>query len=106
MQEHHLPQPDFIKLGTQGSELDILRGAVATLKNTKLIVVELSLVKYNDKSPLMRELLDYLDQNYFIPIGVTEIHKRKKVLVQLDIAFLNSNEFKFIYKENSFLTLS
>lgn len=101
IQEHRLPQPDFIKLDTQGAELDILKGSKKALELTKLLVIELPVVVYNEKSPTMSEVLDYLDQANFIPIGITEIHIRKKVLVQVDIAFINNREFELIFNTHN-----
>lgn len=101
IQEHRLPQPDFIKLDTQGAELDILKGSKRALELTKLLVIELPVVVYNEKSPTMSEVLDYLDQANFIPIGITEIHIRKKVLIQVDIAFINNREFELIFNTHN-----
>ena len=35
-----IPKPNFIKIDTQGSEIDILKGAKLTLKNCKFILLE------------------------------------------------------------------
>jgi FkbM family methyltransferase len=38
--EHSLPTPHFIKIDTQGSEIDILKGATETIKNVNYIQLE------------------------------------------------------------------
>lgn len=37
IRENNLPNPDFLKLDTQGSDLDILKGATRALKETKFL---------------------------------------------------------------------
>ena len=38
---------DFVKIDTQGSELDVLRGGEAVLRQADYILIEISLVNYN-----------------------------------------------------------
>jgi hypothetical protein len=51
---------DFIKIDTQGSEIDILKGAKNSLKNTKCILLEVSYKPYNEKAPLEHEVINYM----------------------------------------------
>lgn len=101
--ENNLPYPDFLKLDTQGSDLDILKGSTRALKETKLVVIELPIVVYNLNAPFIGEILEFMDLSDFIPIGVTEIHIMQKVFVQIDIAFLHKKDFDMIfYPHNNF----
>jgi len=60
-------QFDIIKLDTQGSELDILKGGEKLLKNTKgLIIEETVLYDFNYNAPKDEELKKYLQENGFI----------------------------------------
>jgi FkbM family methyltransferase len=83
---------DLIKIDTQGSELDILEGGVQTISRTQYLLLEVSLLNYNEESPLIdvvvNRLRDYkfkvediLDYNY-----ITD-----KQIFQLDILFKNLN---------------
>lgn len=59
------PPPNLIKLDTQGSELDILKGGENILEKTSYIFCELSTIPYNEQSPLAEEVYDYLrNKNY------------------------------------------
>lgn len=64
---NRLPQPDFMKLDTQGSELKILKGSVETLKNTSFLLVETWARRgYGPETPLFHELSDWLYGQGFI----------------------------------------
>ena len=55
----------LIKLDTQGSELDILRGGLTTLSNAKSVIMELSLVEYNSGAPMADEVIQFMGQHGF-----------------------------------------
>lgn len=48
---------DFVKIDVQGAELDILKGGKETLKDAKILLLELSFLDYNQKAPLIDEVL-------------------------------------------------
>lgn len=52
----HLDFPDFLKLDTQGSELDILRGASRTLAQTSLVEVEVEFYPMYKGQPLFADV--------------------------------------------------
>ncbi len=90
-EESNIPLPDFIKLDTQGSELDILKGAKNSLVNTKLIYVECPIIRYNKGAPNIQEYIDYMSSIDFIPIDVCENHFKHKILAQIDILFIKKS---------------
>jgi len=57
--KHNLPIPDFIKLDTQGSELDILKGATKIVGKTPLIFTEMPIIEYNKGAPKFSEYMDF-----------------------------------------------
>jgi len=59
---------DLIKLDTQGSELDIMKGGKLTCNKSKGILIELSIKRYNENSPLMGEVNDYIQNMGFVPV--------------------------------------
>jgi FkbM family methyltransferase len=91
-----LPQPDFIKIDTQGSELDILNGATGTLKNTKLVLIECPILEYNEGAPVFQAYLTKMAELSFLPIDLTEVHIVGNKLVQVDIAFVHENYFQML----------
>lgn len=47
VKERGFPLPDFIKIDVQGSEMDILRGGIETVKHATRLIVELQHMEYN-----------------------------------------------------------
>ena len=80
---------DFIKLDTRGSELEILRGGLKLLRRAKFLVLEVSLVPYNEGAPLQPEVEAALDRMGFAPVvTVGEIrHTLTRELIQLDVLY-------------------
>jgi FkbM family methyltransferase len=100
-----LPIPCLMKLDTQGSEIDILKGAGdKVLDNVKYIIVESSLYPTNVSSPLIDDYIRELDARNFSLLAVSDFHYARKKLMQVDLLFFNRrliNPFKF--KKNPFL---
>ena len=59
-QSYNLPTPQFIKIDTQGSELDILAGAESFIQDVDLIYTECPIVCYNAGAPNIQDYLDFL----------------------------------------------
>lgn len=61
-----LPLPDLIKIDTQGSEMDILRGmSKDQWGHVKHLILELQTVEYNEGAPLAPEVISWLDDAGF-----------------------------------------
>lgn len=74
----NLNGPYLIKLDTHGYELPILEGAIETLKNTQLLVIECYGFKIGPNSLLFWEMCDYLKGFGFRLIDIVDISNRKK----------------------------
>jgi FkbM family methyltransferase len=51
---------EFIKIDTQGSELDIIKGGVNTIKKSKFLLLEVSIIPYNKDAPSYKELDEFV----------------------------------------------
>jgi hypothetical protein len=86
--ELNIPLPDLIKIDIQGSEIDILKGGLATFVHSKVIILEISVMEYNIGAPKFDKYIDFLLEYSFVPIALIEIHLIDECIVQLDIAFM------------------
>ena len=82
---------DLIKIDTQGSELEIIKGGLDIVANSKFLLLELSIVKYNFNSPNYLEVLSYLCEIGFKLVDIFDLHYRNKSLIQIDGFFINTN---------------
>jgi FkbM family methyltransferase len=97
IQEHNLPTPQFIKLDTQGSELDILDGAKTILGKTEFILTEMPIVEYNKGAPKFSDYVDAMRVNDYVPIDIIDIIRAEDTLLQVDVLFmLKSAKEKFL----------
>lgn len=79
---------DMIKLDTQGSEIDIMRGGPKTLAAAKYVVIELSLTQYNVGSPLKDDVLKFMEEKGFKPSEMVEEHFFDGNKIQEDWVFV------------------
>jgi FkbM family methyltransferase len=82
---------DLIKIDVQGSEIDIINGGIDIIKNAKGVLMEISLVEYNQNAPVKEFVYEYMSNIGFIPIEtIGNInHPITHELIQKDILFLN-----------------
>ena len=84
----------FIKIDTQGFEWQILDGAPKTLKRTKGIICELSLVPLYEGQYLWMDMIERLEKEGFILWSMNNnfVDKKEGRLLQLDGVFLKKEE--------------
>ena len=97
VEKNNLPLPNFIKIDTQGSEIDILKGATKVISDCKLIYLECPLIEYNFESPSLDQYIKYLASIDFIPYDICEVHYIDEMLVQIDILFIKKSIFNKIH---------
>lgn len=80
----------FIKLDTQGYELEILRGAPRAVANAVGIMMEVSLIEINKGAPLLADVVSFMGERGFVAYEITEIHRRllDGAMNQIDILFI------------------
>ena len=105
VKKENLPYPNFIKIDTQGSELDILKGSQQSISECSLIYLECPIIEYNLKAPNINEYIKYLDSIGFVPYDICEIHRMDNILIQIDILFIKKSILKKIHPEKKFLNI-
>lgn len=105
IEQDNLTPPDFIKLDTQGSELDILEGLGEYIKDVKCILTEVSFFNYNQGSPKINDYIEFFQENGFYPVSVEQVHKCDNIVVQLDLFFLRKDIKETIYGDKGVFKL-
>jgi FkbM family methyltransferase len=105
VKKYNLPVPNFIKIDTQGSELDILSGAESILDKVDIIYTECPIVPYNIGSPNIQDYLNFFKEHDFIPLDLLETHTFENTLVQVDIMFMRKPVKDKIFGPNKFIRL-
>jgi FkbM family methyltransferase len=86
---------DLTKIDVQGSELDILLGGEKTIKNSKFVLMELSLLEYNIDSPSIEKVFDKMINYGFFVKDILEYHRSPSMcdglIFQIDMLFENYN---------------
>ena len=85
---------DLIKIDVQGSELDIMKGGIEIIKSSKGVLLEVSLVEFNQGAPTKQEVIDFMQEIGFEPVEVIANinHPLFHTLIQEDVLFLNKNK--------------
>ena len=82
---------EVIKLDTQGSELDILKGGKNLCKRASIIILEVSYIEYNKGAPSSDEVISFMkDFGFEEKMSIGE-HYSKDKIVQKDLVFVNKN---------------
>lgn len=93
IKKNNLQLPNYLKIDTQGSELEILKGMGNFLryKNLYFIELEISLYQINEEAPLINEIIEYMYRNKYVLISVEQLpiveYFQEKKLVQLNGVF-------------------
>ena len=79
----------FLKLDTQGYELQVLKGAEGLLDSVEVILLEASLIPINQSAPLISEVVNYLSAREFKLFDFcSQIRRNDGVLWQTDLMFI------------------
>ena len=105
VEKNNLPHPDFIKIDTQGSELDILKGSQKSISNCSLIYLECPIIEFNLGAPNLNDYVKYLSSINFVPYDICEVHKIDNILIQFDILFIKKPIFNEIYPNKKILNI-
>lgn len=87
---------DFIKLDTQGSELDILKGCSKLLSNAKIILAETDVSNYNQGCPPQKDVIQFMQKNGFeVDCVIEDQITPKGTIIQQDLLFVKKNQYGF-----------
>ena len=85
--------PYLLKVDVQGAELDVLTGAECTLRDTELVILEVSFFKFFEDGPECVDILAYMKARGFVPYDIVGRQYRPldRALSQADIAFVKED---------------
>ena len=91
--------PYLIKLDTHGFEKSILSGALDTLTNTNVLIIESYNYRITEEAFLFWELCEFMSNRGFRPIDIVDVLHRPydNSLWQFDIFFIKSDWTGFNY---------
>ncbi|MGY3053553.1 FkbM family methyltransferase [Pedobacter sp. UYEF25] len=83
----------LVKIDTQGYELEILKGAKETLKTTKVVLLEVSMLNIYKGGPLVDEVILFMKERGFFLYDICSIVRRPldNALYQSDFIFVKEN---------------
>ena len=85
-----LPGPTFLKVDTQGYDLEVLKGAEKTLEKVRGIQLEASVRPIYEGMPGFREVLDYLMGRGFALSAMFPVNQdQSQRLIEFDCVFVN-----------------
>ena len=80
---------DLIKMDVQGAELDVIRGGLRIVRNSRYLLLELQTHDYNLGAPHFEEVVAFLHGEGFAVIDVVDLMYSGDKLIQVDVLFLN-----------------
>jgi FkbM family methyltransferase len=80
----------FLKIDVQGFELEVLSGAKHLLPNVDLVLLETSVLQYNEGSPLIHDVIRFMEELDFVIYDICSPKRTSKehALFQVDIFFV------------------
>jgi FkbM family methyltransferase len=82
--------PDFIKLDTQGYELEILKGGTNALHHAEAVLMEVSFIDIYKNAPLAFDVINFMKERGFFIYDICTLMRRPvdHALFQADMLFL------------------
>lgn len=98
-QTYNIPPANFIKIDTQGSELDIL--SATDLSQTVGIYTECPIVTYNKGAPTLSDYTSFMLSRDYLPTEVIEQHKAEGIVFQMDMLFLRRDVHNVLFPKST-----
>jgi len=86
----HYDSPVLLKLDVQGFELQVLLGGTVTLSSAEVVIMETSLLPYNENAPLFADVIAFMAEREFFAFDFCGQARRQTddTLFQTDVAFV------------------
>ncbi len=81
---------NILKIDTQGFELEVLKGAVKTLPNVKIIIIEVANHSFYENAPKYYEIDEFLRSNGFVLNDMIPAILKNRRLFEWDCIYLNN----------------
>ncbi len=82
---------DLIKMDVQGAELDVIRGGLPIVRNSRYLLLELQTHNYNLGAPHFEEVVSFLNGEGFGVVDIVDLMYSGDKLIQVDVLFRNKN---------------
>jgi FkbM family methyltransferase len=91
--EKNLSGPFLIKVDVQGAELQVLSGAARTLRETEIVILEVTLFGTMLGGPQFFDIVHWMKQSRFVAYDIFGFHYRPldNALCQVDMAFVRED---------------
>lgn len=85
--------PVLIKLDVQGFEQQVMNGGPVTFEKAEVVVMELSLLHYNEGAPLIHQMLPAMQERGFVLWDIAGTFRKSsdKALIQIDGVFVRED---------------
>ena len=83
----------LVKIDTQGSEIDVINGGMSFLSNVSAIMLELSLLDYNQSAPCIVDMMNKMQELGFVLFDMCEESRLppNNTLIQVNGLFVPRN---------------
>lgn len=88
-------RPDFIKIDTQGYELEIMKGGLQTVGSAEFIMLEVSFLDVYKQCPLVNDTINFMNDSGFVVYDICSLIKRPldNALYQADFLFVKRESY-------------
>jgi FkbM family methyltransferase len=84
---------DIIKIDVQGSEVDVIEGGATVLSKATYVLIEASLIEYNENAPLGDKIIEKMKDLGFTIEDLIDYHRDARgKIIQIDLLFSKNNE--------------
>lgn len=99
VRQSELPRPDMIKLDTQGTELDVLRGAETCLKTCSLVEAEVEFCQMYQGQPLFHEVMAFMLDHGFELLHLNRVFGQRRAFRGFSRAQLTFGDALFVRRD-------
>jgi FkbM family methyltransferase len=88
-----LTGPFLLKVDVQGGELEVLKGASEVMRESDLVILEVSLFEFVEGGPQFYEVVSFMKERGFVVYDISGGHTRPldAALAQVDLTFVKEN---------------